>query len=50
MTTCHCDGPPHAYNPSWCGVGRGDNGGPIGPQIVVVPAGQTVVIVQGSSR
>ena len=29
MATCHCDGPPHTYDPSWCGVGRGDDGRPI---------------------
>lgn len=21
MTMCSCDGPPHHYNPSWCGAG-----------------------------
>ena len=21
MTTCHCDGPPHAYDPKWCREG-----------------------------
>lgn len=23
---CHCGGPPHPYDPSGCGAGRGDNG------------------------
>lgn len=22
MSTCVCDGPPHAYDPSWCGEGK----------------------------
>jgi len=29
MTTCHCDGPPHAYYPTWCREGRTDRGTPI---------------------
>lgn len=29
MATCHCDGPPHAYTPSWCRAGRGADGRPI---------------------
>lgn len=29
MTTCHCDGPPHPFRPSWCGSGRGRDGRPI---------------------
>jgi hypothetical protein len=36
MTMCHCDGPPHPYDPSWCGVGRGDNGKPIGQQVIII--------------
>jgi hypothetical protein len=39
MATCHCDGPPHTYDPSWCRAGKGDNGGPIAAYpAVVVPA------------
>jgi hypothetical protein len=33
VTTCHCDGPPHEYKPSWCGVGKGDDGKPIGTTV-----------------
>jgi len=29
--TCHCDGPPHSYTPSWCLKGRRANGSPIDP-------------------
>jgi hypothetical protein len=27
--TCHCDGPPHYYDPSWCREGKQANGKPI---------------------
>jgi len=33
MSNCHCDGPPHAYSPGWCGAGRGDDGHPINKRI-----------------
>lgn len=39
MATCHCDGPPHTYDPSWCRAGKGDNGQPIAAYpAVAVPA------------
>lgn len=22
MPSCSCDGPPHSYDPSWCGAGK----------------------------
>ncbi len=27
MTTCSCDGPPHLYDPKWCGAGRATGSG-----------------------
>jgi len=31
VTTCHCDGPPHRYDPAWCRDGKDDNSRPITP-------------------
>ena len=33
MATCYCDGPAHAYSPSWCRAGRGNGGKPINKSI-----------------
>lgn len=30
---CHCDGPPHPYERTWCGEGLGSNGKKINPVI-----------------
>lgn len=38
MSTCHCDGPPHTYDPSWCREGRTDRGTPLPVQDRVPPA------------
>lgn len=36
MTTCHCDGPPHKYDPAWCYAGKGDDGKPINKRLAAV--------------
>jgi hypothetical protein len=43
MTTCHCDGPPHPYDPSWCIRPRFD----VEPSRPL-PAGATIVGLEGA--
>lgn len=34
MSVCVCDGPPHPYDPSWCGAGkRSRDGGPVDKRV-----------------
>lgn len=39
MSTCHCDGPPHSYDPKWRREGRDSQGRPIAQTVFIYPQG-----------
>jgi hypothetical protein len=47
MALCVCDGPPHPYEPSWCGIGREQGTGkPLG----IRQRADGVIEVRGDGR